>query len=160
MFKFSPDTNKTTVAQGVSPLLPTVMVRVRSKVRLCKVSDNVLLGRIFLQYFGLPCHFSFQRLLRTHQLSGSGTMGPLILALSHEPKSLQCELVVQTSRDMATSSSIRGTEQGTRTSGPKCVILNHLSNNLFYNAQYVSVRPSPDSITAIHTIYVLTGRCQ
>jgi hypothetical protein len=41
--------------------------------------DKAALGQIFSEYFGLPCQFSFHRLLHTHHLSsGAGTIGQLV----------------------------------------------------------------------------------
>jgi hypothetical protein len=43
------------------------------------VVDKVPLGQVFFEYFGLPCQFSFHRLLHTHHLStGAGTIGQLV----------------------------------------------------------------------------------
>jgi hypothetical protein len=42
--------------------------------------DKVTLEQVFSQYFGLPCQFSFHRLLHIHHhlSSGVGTMGQLV----------------------------------------------------------------------------------
>jgi hypothetical protein len=44
------------------------------------VVDKVELGQVFSEYFGLPCQFSFHRLLHIHHLlsSGSGTKGKFV----------------------------------------------------------------------------------
>jgi hypothetical protein len=43
------------------------------------VVDSVVLGQVFSEYFGVPCQFSFHRLLNTHHLSsGAGTTGQLV----------------------------------------------------------------------------------
>jgi hypothetical protein len=59
------------------------------------VVDVVARGKIFSEYFGSPCQFSFHRLLHTHHLSsGAGTIGQLVadvpsrLSLTPTPKKL------------------------------------------------------------------------
>jgi hypothetical protein len=43
------------------------------------VVDKLALGHVFSENFGLPCQFSFHRLLHTHCLSsGAGTIGQLV----------------------------------------------------------------------------------
>jgi hypothetical protein len=43
------------------------------------VVDKVALGKVFFEYFGVSCQFSFHRLLHTHHLSfGAGTRGQLV----------------------------------------------------------------------------------
>jgi hypothetical protein len=43
------------------------------------VVDRVALGRVFYEYFGFLCQFSFHRLLHTHHLpSGTGTIGQVV----------------------------------------------------------------------------------
>jgi hypothetical protein len=42
------------------------------------VVGKVALGQVFSEYFGLPCQFSFHRLLHTHLSSGAGTIGQLV----------------------------------------------------------------------------------
>jgi hypothetical protein len=44
--------------------------------------DKVALGRVFSEYFGFPCQFSFHRLLHTHHLSSrAGAVGQLLADL-------------------------------------------------------------------------------
>jgi hypothetical protein len=43
--------------------------------------DKVALGKLFSEYFGFPCQFSFHRLLHTHHhhlSSGTGTIGQTV----------------------------------------------------------------------------------
>jgi hypothetical protein len=43
------------------------------------VVDKVALGQVVSEYFGVPCQFSFNRLLHTHHLSsGVGTIGQIV----------------------------------------------------------------------------------
>jgi hypothetical protein len=44
------------------------------------VTDKVALAKVFSQYFGFPCQFSFQRLLHNHYhlSSGAGTIAQLV----------------------------------------------------------------------------------
>jgi hypothetical protein len=43
------------------------------------VVDKVALGRVFSEYFGFPCQFSFHLLVHTHHLtSGAGTIGQIV----------------------------------------------------------------------------------
>jgi hypothetical protein len=37
-----------------------------------------VVDKVFSEYFGFPCQFSFHRLLHTHLPSGAGTIGPLL----------------------------------------------------------------------------------
>jgi hypothetical protein len=70
------------IAQTVSRRLPNVAgggFEPRSR-HVGFVVDKVALGQVFLEYFGFPCQFSFQRLLRIHHhlSSGAGTIGQLV----------------------------------------------------------------------------------
>jgi hypothetical protein len=42
--------------------------------------DKVALEKVFTEYFGFPCQFSFHQLLHTHHhaLSGAGTIGETV----------------------------------------------------------------------------------
>jgi hypothetical protein len=40
--------------------------------------DKVALGKVFFEYFGFPCQFSFHRLLHTLLSSGAGTIGQIL----------------------------------------------------------------------------------
>jgi hypothetical protein len=43
------------------------------------VMDNAALGKVFCKYFGFPCQFSLNYLLRTHRLSsGAATTGQTV----------------------------------------------------------------------------------
>jgi hypothetical protein len=46
------------------------------------VVDKVSPGKVFFEYFGVPCHFAFHRLLRTHHISPvAGATGQLLADL-------------------------------------------------------------------------------
>jgi hypothetical protein len=40
--------------------------------------DKVALRKVFSEYSGFPCQFSFHQMLHTHLLSGAGTIGQLV----------------------------------------------------------------------------------
>jgi hypothetical protein len=63
------------IAQPVSCRLPTSAARLEPRSgHVGFVLDKVALRLIFSEYFGLPCQFSFYRLLHTHHVSsGVGT---------------------------------------------------------------------------------------
>jgi hypothetical protein len=49
------------------------------------VVDEVALGKVFSEYFGFPCQFSFHRLLHTYLLSSeAATIGQLVADLLSE----------------------------------------------------------------------------
>jgi hypothetical protein len=54
------------------------------------VVDEVDLRRVFSEYLGLPCQFSFHRLLHIFISAGAGTIGPLLadvpIGLSFTPQ--------------------------------------------------------------------------
>jgi hypothetical protein len=68
------------IAQAVSRRIPRRRTRFEPRSgHVGFVVDKVALGRVFSEYFGFPCQFSFHRLLHTHQLSsGAGTTGQLV----------------------------------------------------------------------------------
>jgi hypothetical protein len=50
------------------------------------VVDKVALGQVFSEYIGLPCQFSFYRLLHIHHLSSeAGTIGQLVADVPSGP---------------------------------------------------------------------------
>jgi hypothetical protein len=69
------------MAQAVSRRLPTAEARGRAQVKSCGIcGGGTGTGQVFSEYFGFPCQFSFNRLLRIHYdlLSGAGTIGQLV----------------------------------------------------------------------------------
>jgi hypothetical protein len=65
--------------KGLPIRLPTAAARVRSQVRYVGfVEDELALGQVFSEYFGIPCQFSFRQMLHTHLSFGSGTRGQLV----------------------------------------------------------------------------------
>jgi hypothetical protein len=50
------------------------------------VMYKVALRRVFTEYFGFPCQFSFHQLLHTHHLSaGAGKIGQMLAGVPSEP---------------------------------------------------------------------------
>jgi hypothetical protein len=41
--------------------------------------EKVALGKVFFEYFGFPCQFSFHRLLHNHLSSGAGIIDPIVV---------------------------------------------------------------------------------
>jgi hypothetical protein len=42
------------------------------------VVDKVILGKVYFEYFGFPCQFSFHRLLHTHLSSAVATIDQIV----------------------------------------------------------------------------------
>jgi hypothetical protein len=69
---------------NVSYRLLTAGARIRYHVRSCGfVVGKVAFGQVFSGYFGVPCQFSFHRLLVVHHhlSSGAGTIGQTVAAV-------------------------------------------------------------------------------
>jgi hypothetical protein len=59
------------IAQAVSRRLPTAAAWVRSRSgHVGFVVDEVALGQVFSEYFGLPCRSSFHQILHPHYHPG------------------------------------------------------------------------------------------
>jgi hypothetical protein len=67
------------------PKLPTAAALVRDQVMWDLCWTKWHWGRLFFEYFGYPCQFSFHRLLNTHHISsGASTVADIVADVSSE----------------------------------------------------------------------------
>jgi hypothetical protein len=93
------------------------------------------LGRVFSEYFGFPCQFSFRRLLHNHYLSsGAGTVSQIVadvpsglsLTPPQKTKKKSYETIYQTTRSHVPDDTSHRRENLSRTQGraPANTIMN------------------------------------